>query len=531
MHDFTKFHSVIIAGMRRYLYLGVFSAGVATLAVELSASRLLGNYFGSSNIVWAVIIGLILIYLAIGYSIGGKWADRSPNYETFFAILIWAALFIGVIPIASRPILQFASSAFDQMQTVAMVGAFLSVLILFSIPITLLGTASPFAIRLGLENNNTAGYTTGKIYAISTFGSFIGTFLPVLILIPTIGTYRTFITISFFLTIVCLIGIWATISMRKMLTYLWMPVVIIILSLIGLGGYDKKAQGILLEQESAYNYILVQQINEYNILRLNEGQGIHSISHPTQLDFNGYWEQVISAPFFNQAPVDISEISRIAILGLAGGTSANQAKLAFPKATIDGFEIDKKIVQAGFDFFGLDKNDINVFIEDARWGISRSDHKYQVINIDVYTPPYIPWHLTTREFFKEAYDHLSEDGVLVMNVARIYEERGLLNSLFSTVDSVFTSTYVIDIPNTFNSIIFATKSPTSESNLIDNYMAFASHADTHPLILSALETAILNIQPQPKAGLIFTDDKAPVEWITNEMIFNFLISERFEVLQ
>lgn len=159
MRNFTKSHSIIIARMRRYLYLGVFSAGAATLAVELSASRLLGNYFGSSNLVWAVIIGLILIYLSVGYSIGGKWADRSPKYETFFVILIWSALFIGVIPLASRPILKFASSAFDHMQTAAMIGSFLSVLLLFSIPITLLGTASPFAVRLALENNKEAGQT------------------------------------------------------------------------------------------------------------------------------------------------------------------------------------------------------------------------------------------------------------------------------------------------------------------------------------------------------------------------------------
>lgn len=518
--------------MRRYLYLGVFSAGAATLAVELSASRLIGNYFGSSNLVWAAIIGLILIYLAVGYSIGGKWADRSPNYETFFAILIWAALFIGVIPLASRPILKFASSAFDQMQTATMIGSFLSVLILFSIPITLLGMASPFAVRLGLENNETAGHTAGKIYAISTIGSFIGTFLPVLILIPTIGTYRTFICISLFLTVVCLVGIWAAESLRKMLMYLWMPILVIILSLIGLGGYDKTAQGIILvEQESAYNYIQVQQINEYNILRLNEGQGIHSISHPTQLDFNGYWEQVISAPFFNRAPVETSQIERIAILGLAGGTSANQAKLAFPEVAIDGYEIDSKIIDVGFKYFGLADNDINIFIEDARWGISHNSNQYQVINVDAYTPPYIPWHLTTKEFFAEAFDHLSDDGVLVINVARIFEERGLLNSLFKTVDSVFASTYIVDLPNTFNSMIFATKSHTSENNLIDNYLVLASDPDTHPLILSALERAILNIQPPPTNGYIFTDDKAPVEWITNEMIFNFIISDGIEGLR
>ncbi len=517
--------------MRHYLYLGVFSAGAATLAVELSASRLLGNYFGSSNLVWAVIIGLILIYLSIGYSIGGKWADRSPKYETFFVILIWAALFIGIIPLASRPILKFASSAFDRMQTAAMIGSFLSVLLLFSIPITLLGTASPFAIRLALENNKEAGQTAGRIYAISTAGSFIGTFLPVLILIPTIGTYRTFISISSFLMVVCLIGIWATVSPRKMMVYLWMPLLLLILSLIGLRGFDKQAQGILFEKESAYNYIQVQQINNYHILRLNEGQGIHSIFHPTQLDFHSYWEQILSAPFFNPAPINQDQIERIAILGLAGGTSANQIRVAYPQTIVDGYEVDREIINAGFNYFGLTDNLLNIYIEDARWGITHNDNKYQVINVDAYDPPYIPWHLTTQEFFTEVFDHLSDDGVMVINVARIFEDRGLLHSLFQTIDSVFPSTYIVDIPDTFNSMIFATKSVTSKNNLIDNYFVLMSEPDTHPIILSALERTILNLQSLPSEGYIFTDDKAPVEWITNSMILKLFLSEEIINLQ
>jgi predicted membrane-bound spermidine synthase len=517
--------------MRRYLYIGVFSAGAATLAVELSASRLLGNYFGSSNLVWAVIIGLILIYLSVGYSIGGRWADRSPKYETFFVILIWAALFIGIIPLASRPILKFASSAFDHMQIAAMIGSFLSVMLLFSIPITLLGTASPFAIRLALENNKEAGQTAGRIYAISTVGSFIGTFLPVLILIPTIGTYRTFISISLFLMVICLIGIWATVSLRKMIIYLWMPFLLLILSIIGLRGFDKQAQGIIFEKESSYNYIQVQQTNDYHILRLNEGQGIHSISHPTQLDFHGPWEQVLSAPFFNTAPIDLNKINRIAILGLAGGTSANQIRIAYPQTIVDGYEIDGEIINVGFDYFGLEGDYLNIYVEDARWGITHNDNEYQVISVDAYTPPYIPCHLTTREFFIEIFNHLSDEGVMVINVARIFEERGLLHSLFQTIDSVFPSTYIIDLPGTFNSMVFATKSVTSEKNLIDNYFVLISKPDSHPLILSTLETTILNLQPPPSEGIIFTDDKAPVERITNSMILELILSEEIVNLQ
>ena len=517
--------------MRRYLYLGVFSAGAATLAVELSASRLLGNYFGSSNLVWAMIIGLMLIYLSIGYSIGGKWADRSPKYETFFVILIWAALFIGVIPLASRPILKFASNAFDHMQFAAMTGSFLSVMLLFSIPITLLGTASPFAIRLALENNKETGQTAGRIYAISTIGSFIGTFIPVLILIPTIGTYRTFISISLYLMVVCLIGIWTTVNLRKMIVYLWMPFLLLILSFIGLRGFDKQTQGIIFEKESAYNYIQVLQTNDYHILRLNEGQGIHSIFHPTQTDFHSYWEQVLSAPFFNPAPIDQDQIERIAIFGLAGGTSANQIRIAFPQTIVDGFEIDGEIINAGFDYFGLKDNLLNIYIEDARWGLTHNDYKYQVINVDAYDPPYIPWHLTTREFFTEIYNHLSDDGVMVINVARIFEDRVLLHSLFQTIDSVFPSTYIVDLPDTFNSMVFATKSVTSENNLIDNYLVLMSEQDSHPLILSTLERTILNLQPPPSKGYIFTDDKAPVERITNSMIFKLILSEEIGNLQ
>ncbi|HNR46961.1 MAG TPA: fused MFS/spermidine synthase, partial [Anaerolineaceae bacterium] len=176
--------------MRKMLYFTVFIAGMASLATEMLASRLLGNYFGSSNLIWACIIGLILIYLTVGNFLGGRWADRSPRPGVFFRILAWSGLLTGLVPVASRPVLQMAANAFDQLELGGMIGAFAAVLILFIAPITLMGTASPFAIRLGVKETRTAGSTAGRIYAISTLGSFVGTFLPVLILVPLIGTYR-----------------------------------------------------------------------------------------------------------------------------------------------------------------------------------------------------------------------------------------------------------------------------------------------------------------------------------------------------
>ncbi|PKN89714.1 MAG: spermine synthase, partial [Chloroflexi bacterium HGW-Chloroflexi-7] len=192
--------------MRKFLYVIVFISGMVSLAVEFAASRLLGNYFGTSNLVWASIVGLILIYLTAGYFIGGAWADKSPKHETLYKILSWAALAVALIPLTSRPILRLASNAFDELQLGALVGSFVAVMVLFIIPVTLIGTASPFAIRLAITDTQQAGKVSGRIYAISTLGSFTGTFLPTLLLIPTIGTYRTFLVLASLLMLFSFIG-------------------------------------------------------------------------------------------------------------------------------------------------------------------------------------------------------------------------------------------------------------------------------------------------------------------------------------
>ena len=517
--------------MRRYLYLSVFFAGCASLAVEMSASRLLGNYFGSSNLVWAVIIGLILIYLSVGYTIGGRWADRSPKLETFLTILAWAALLIGLVPLAARPILRAASQAFDNMQIAVMLGAFISVLVLFSLPVTLLGTASPFAVRLALEEKEHSGEVAGRIYTLSTLGSFLGTFLPVLLLIPAIGTYRTFVAIAAGLMLVVFFCLAMTAGMKPVLKLAWMPLLLALATFIGLRGFDKQAEGIIYEGESAYNYIQVQEINDYRLLRLNEGQGIHSIYHPDRDNFSGSWEQVLVAPFFNAAPTTRADVKNIALLGLAAGTSAREAYEVYPQANIDGFEIDPEIVQVGIDLFHMGVPSLNVYVEDARWGLNHTDARYDIISIDAYKPPYIPWHLTTREFFQQTYDHLSEDGALVINVARILDNRTLVDALYTTIHAVYPSVYIVDIPNTLNTMIFATRQPTQVDNLIANYIPLSEDPSTPNLLVSSLETAILNLQPEPQDGTLFTDDKAPVEWITNAMIMAVFNSDKIEAFQ
>jgi spermidine synthase len=513
------------------IYTAVFFSGLTTLAAELAASRLLENHFGTSNLIYAAIIGLILIYLTVGYFLGGRWADRSPHPRTFLGVLAWGAFTIGLVPLASRPVLRLAANAFDQLQMGALIGSFVVVMVLFVVPITLLGTASPFAIRLAIQDARQAGSISGRIYAVSTLGSFIGTFLPGLLLVPTIGTYRTFLAISALMLLVTLGLLWRVAGWKAAAALAWMPLVIAVLALLGVRGFDKSTPGLIYETESSYNYIQVLQEGEFRYLRLNEGQGIHSIYHPTQLIYNGPWEQVLAAPYFNPAPVDPADIRSMAIVGLAAGTTARQASAAYPDMSIDGYEIDPKIVEVGREFFGMDLPNLHVIIQDGRYGLAHSPRSYQVISIDAYRPPYIPWHLTTREFFGEVRDHLTPDGVVTINVGRAPNDRRLIEAISATLLTVFPSVYVVDLPQTFNSIIYATAQPCDLADLDANLVYLTQRGDVSPLILYPLQVVLANLQPAPQGGQVFTDDRAPIEWITNNMVIRFLLSGQTEVLQ
>lgn len=516
--------------MRKTLIISVFFAGLATLAIEMAASRLLGNVFGTSNLVWASIIGLILIYLTVGYFLGGSWADRSPYYKTFYQILLWAGFSSALVPYISRPVLRIAADAFDVLNLGILFGSFTAVLVLLIVPMTLLGMASPFAIRLAMEDSSQTGKIAGRIYAISTLGSFFGTFLPVLVLIPFMGTYRTFFTIGLLLVVLGLWGLAASTSWKEAVRYAWMPILIVAMLIWGLSGTDKKSSGMVYESESAYNYIQVLEFDGFRYLRLNEGQGVHSIYHPDTVIYGGPWEQVLTAPFFNPAPQNPAEITSMAIVGLAAGTTARQASAAFPNIAIDGFEIDPEIVDVGRQWFDMNEPNLNVMVEDGRWGLKKSDKRYQIISVDAYRPPYIPAQMTTREFFQEAHAHLTDDGVLVLNVGRAPNDRRLIDALGTTLLTVFPTVHAVDVPDSFNTILFATVKPTVPENLLANLENLKSQPDAAPVLLDALQTAAASLAEGPQAGVVFTDDHAPVEWITNDMVLRFLLFGEMEEL-
>ncbi|MCJ7734810.1 MAG: fused MFS/spermidine synthase, partial [Anaerolineales bacterium] len=281
----------------------------------------------------------------------------------------------------------------------------------------------------------------------------------------------------------------------------------------------------IYEKESSYNYIQVLEEDGYRYLRLNEGQGIHSIYHPEQEAFWGTWMQVLPAPFFNSPPYLPTDVEDMAIIGLAAGTSARQATKAFGPIPIDGYEIDREIIKVGQSLFGMTDPNLNPIAQDGRWGLVHSGKKYTLISIDAYRPPYIPWHLTTVEFFSEVYSHLDSDGAVVLNVGRVPDDEKLLSGLAATIQVVFPSVYIMDVPGTYNSMIYATVQPTQWQNLEENLAILMQDDDINDTLLQSMRIVLLNMRPIPDGGIIFTDDKAPIEHITNQMVLHSILQD------
>jgi spermidine synthase len=516
--------------MKRFIYVTVFVTGMTTLAAEFTASRLIGNVFGTSNLVWASIIGLILIYLTLGYFLGGRLADSRPQAATMYRTLAWGAFSLGMVPYISTPILRLAARAFEGLDVAVLLGSFAAVLVLFIVPITLLGMISPFAIRLSLDTQESSGRTAGTIYGISTLGSFIGTFMPVLVTIPTIGTRNTFLVFSLLLLSVALAGLGRFGSRRQLLQHLWMPVLLMVLAVADSGQAVKKSPNQVFEAESAYNYIQVQQTDGLTVLRLNDGEGIHSIYSPYTLDYGGPWQQFLVGPYF-YPHADPSRIKRIAIIGLAAGTTARQATAAYGPIPIDGFELDPKIVEVGNRYFAENLRNLSIHIGDGRWNLEQSPYRYDIIAVDAYRPPYIPPHMTTREFYQICADHLTPTGVLGINVGSVPGDRRLINGLATTMETVFPSVHLMDIPGTLNTMIYGTMQETSAPDFAANLSRFSARSDVHPLLLSTMQVTFAHLQPGFERTQVFTDDRAPIEMIVDDMVIRFALSGDLEGIQ
>jgi spermidine synthase len=501
---------------RRLLLPLVFVSGMASLGVEFGASRLLAPYFGTSLYVWGVLIGLILIYLSAGYVIGGRLADRHPREDLLFQITAWAGLWIGLIPLVSYPILLASQQGFRDLSVGLVAGTLLAVVLLFAVPVILLGCVSPFAIRLLLKNVETGGNTAGRVYALSTFGSILGTFLPAFWFIPTYGTRPTLEGFGLALVLISIAGLWprrkafALFGLAVILAWIFLPA----------GIKPPEFGSLLYEKESAYNYIQVVQVSTTTELILNEGQAIHSIYDSQDNLTHGYWDYLLVADAFRPAQATAPAPQSIAILGLAGGTTARQYRLAYGnQVDITGVEIDPEILAVGHRYFHLGDARAHEVLADARYWLETRAGKYDVMVLDAYRQPYIPFYLTTKEFFQHVRDHLNPGGVAAVNVGRTATDYRLVDAIASTMAAVYTNVYLIDDPNFNNTLVFGTTVPVTMDD-VDHNLGLVSS----PLAKDAAQSTLAGgwVKPSPYHGQVFTDDLAPVERLIDQIIFGYV---------
>src|SRR5947209_2555356 len=498
--------------VKYFLIVLVFISGMTSLALEMCASRLLGAYFGTSLYIWASLIGLILVYLTVGYFIGGRLADRYPSEQVLCTITAMAALSISILPFISQVILTWSITGLEQVSVSIFFSSLLGTILLFAVPVTLLGLVSPFAIRLVTKEVGRSGKTSGSFYAISTLGSILGAFLPVLWLIPTFGVRRTLLLFGVLLFAASLWGL----QLR------WRPAFVIVLVALVLPlGPLKNIPYLMYEQESLYNYIQVtQQPDGTRELILNEGQAIHSIYYPNskQVLTGWYWDYFLSAPYFN-AGFTPHKLHRVGIIGLAAGTIAHQFTQVYGPVPIDGVEIDPAIVNVGRTYFGMTEPNLHVYTQDGRTFLETTSAQYDVVAIDAFQQPYIPFQLTTREFFTTIRSHLSSTGVVALNTAHTTYDYRLVQAFVNTMSTVFPSVYVFNVPGTLNTEVRAMVQPTSITTFRQNLAQFTPSSIMGQV---ASEVSPVVTQGRSDGGIVFTDDRAPIEQITDQLLLNYI---------
>ncbi|MCC6313296.1 MAG: fused MFS/spermidine synthase [Thermomicrobiales bacterium] len=497
----------------------VFFGGFASIGSELAISRLIAPYFGASTFIWATIIGLNLTFLSLGYWWGGRVADRRPSARVLFGITAVAAVAIALLPLLARPILGTSLAAFQNLDVGAFYGALVGTLLLMALPLTLLGFVTPFAIRLRLHDVRAAGNTAGSVYALSTVGSIAGSFVPVLLLIPNLGAARTFVALGLALLIPSVIGLFSVRAFTPGALAVLAVALLPFMAVAQPAGVRPPEGGTLLtERESTYNYIQVVQENGRNLLILNDGHAIHSIYDPANLLTGGPWDYFMAAPLVVDGASPDS-VRQAMFIGLAGGTAARQLTAAYGPIPIDGVEIDPDIVNVAREYFGLDElPNVRAIVADGRYALKTSSAHYDLIGVDAYRQPYIPFQLTSAEFFDEVADRLTPNGVAVVNVGRTQTDYRLVDAISSTMAHVFDHVYAVDVDSYMNTIVIGTNAPSSIANIAANAERFPPESPVRTVAgWIAADGSPRRVEP---GSIVFTDDKAPVEQVIDQIILD-----------
>lgn len=500
-----------------YLYLTEFFAGMAVMAVELGASRLLAPYFSSSQIVWTIIIGTIMIAMALGNMWGGKKADQDPNPDKLYLRLFIAAIWIAAIPVVGKYIILGISGLLivTVSQNLLVIAAFLSCMLLFVFPLFLLGTVTPSLVKYTVGSLDDSGKTVGTLNACNTIGSILGTFLPTFVTIPAAGTAVTFLLFSGVLLLLSLLYFLSAKTGKKacMIAFLLFLLCILFGNRSGFAFWE---ENLTYEGESIYNYLQVKEDESSVILSTNVLFGVQSIYMKEDGLTGMYYDYALAAPVL--AGADKKEEMEVLILGMGSGTYARQCRKYFPQAQVEGVEIDRKITDLAREYFELPE-DVKVSTYDGRAYLKGTQKKYDVIMVDAYQDITIPFQMSSVEFFLEVKNHLKADGVMVVNMNMKSRKRGNINEYLSdTISSVFSSVYTVDVAGSTNRELFAFSDALARTNL-------SNIGQMNQALKDHLKSVQTQLTKYSKGDRILTDDKAPVELLGMRVIDEIIQEE------
>lgn len=508
-----------------YLYLTEFFAGMSVMAVELGASRLLAPYFSSSQIVWTIIIGTIMIAMALGNIYGGRSADRHPEPARLYRRILIAAIWIAAIPVVGKYIILGIAGLLVVTinSNFLIIAAFLACMVIFVFPLFLLGTVTPSLVKYTVDSLDDSGKVVGTLGAYNTIGSIIGTFLPTFVTIPAVGTAVTFFIFGGILLILALIYFFTT---SRKFTRTVLPILLFLACLIG--GHSTSfafwESDLVYEGESVYNYLQVKDTGSSVILSTNVLFGVQSVTMKEKELTGMYYDYAMAAPLMSSSyPYDGQ--FQMLILGMGTGTYARQC-LAYREGMgilnmeITGVEIDEKITELSERYFDVPQT-VCTINYDGRAYLQASDGRYDVIMVDAYQDITIPFQMSSVEFFTLVKEHLKENGVMVVNMNMHDSSESSINAYLSdTIASVFPYVYTVDVPGTTNRELFASSNADMPARLMENE-AFLSDDSLQALIAEASE----RLTPYEAGGRLLTDDKAPVELLGMEVIDTLIQNE------
>jgi spermidine synthase len=479
----------------------MLAAGAGATSTEICASRLLAPYFGASTVVWANVIGLILAALSIGYWLGGRVADRHPYPQVLGGIVLAAGALIAVIPFVAQPLLDLTVRGLNNVSSGAVVGSFIGSLVLFAPPVVLLGMVAPFAIRLSVTEIAVAGAVAGRLYALSTVGSIIGVFVPAILAIELYGTQRTLVATA------VVVALGGSLLLRRR----WVVAPVALAAVLAVPvGIVKPVAGLLYEKDSQYQFVQVVQKGPVRDLYLNEGIAVHSEWRAHTVLTGDEWDMFLTVPPLLGRPV-----RSVAILGNAGGTTARAYGVFYPSARIDGVELDPTVTAAARRYMGLGRiRRLHVVTADARPFLQRTHDRFDLILVDAYRQPYVPFYLATQQFFRLVRSRLRPGGIVALNVATVPGDHRLADGIAGTLRTEFPQVLTWQALK-LNQLVLGFDRPIARRRLR------AAVALTPARIRVLTRLLAEHARAAAPSAQPWTDDRAPVEWVTDRMILEY----------